>query len=93
MAFGPRTVARIHYQAAGSNPAVHCENVVASDVATFSPIGRSIRAASPGSLRLTLPDSSGTVDFLNVSAGETIPVYFSRVNSTNTTASGFVVYY
>ncbi len=93
MAFGAKTVSRIHYQAAGANPAVHAENVVASDVDTFSPLGRSIRAASPGSLRLTLPDSSGVVDFLAVSAGETIPMYFSRVNSTNTTASGFVVYY
>ncbi len=92
MGFEQKTVDRIHYQAAGANPAVHAENVVASDVNTFSPIGRSIRAASGGSLRLTLPNSD-TVDFLSVEAGETIPCYFVRVNSTNTTASGFVVYY
>ncbi len=90
--FGAKTVSRIHYQAAGSNPAVHAENVVKSDVNTFSPIGRSLRVASPGAVQLTLPNSD-TVDFLSVAAGETISCYFTRVNSTVTTASGFVVYY
>ena len=90
--FGIKTVSRIHYQAAGANPAVHAENVVKSDVNTFFPIARSLRVASPGALRLTMPNSD-TVDFLAVSAGETIPCYFTRINSTVTTASGFVVYY
>jgi len=90
--FDEKTVSRIHYQAAGANPAVHAENVVKSDVNTFSPIGRSLRVASPGAVQLTLPNSD-TVNFLAVAAGETIPCYFTRVNSTFTTASGFVVYY
>lgn len=92
MAFSARTVSRIHYQAAGSNPAVHAENVVKSDVNSFSPIGRSLRVASPGAVQLQTP-SGETVDFLSVAAGETIPCYFTKVMSTVTTASGFVVYY
>lgn len=90
--FSATTVSRIHYQAAGSNPAVHAANVTKSDVNTLSPIGRSLRVADAGDIRLTMPNSI-TVDFYGVEAGEIIPCYFIRVNSTFTTSSNFVVYY
>jgi hypothetical protein len=78
--FGERT---------GSDPAVDCFAITASDTAPFPATARAIYVGGAGNVTVVTANTS-VVTFVAVPVGFILPVQCVRVNATGTTATNLV---
>ena len=80
------------YTSSNAAPAEGAATITPSDSTNFTVICRAVYVGSAGNINGVLRDGS-VVTFLNVPSGSILPVGFSRINATNTTATNLLALY
>jgi len=70
-------------------PATNAVAVTPSDSVDLSYVSRAVYVGASGNVKVVMADS-GTVTFVGVPAGATLPIRVSRIWSTGTTATNII---
>lgn len=73
-------------------PARSCQAITKSDSTTYTE-GRGLWVGTGGDVAVILKDDTVAVTIPDVLGGTLLPIQVSKVMSTNTTASGFVIFW